>query len=394
MIQSQSLKEKVSAFIESRISNEYGFHDLSHTQNVVDAVQQIGLLEKLPPDQLEKLEIASWWHDAGYYDGYEDHEERSAKLASVYLKEIGKSDWELEVSEIITATKPNAISNTIEQKIIQDADMSHLGSLNFWDRNDKLRRELAYTRNKEMTDIEWVDFEIDFLGKHQWQTTSGFELYEFRKQKHLKALRKQKLRLEAAKAQTPEELLLIEQTLYGDEKTVKKERARGADTLYRTLYRTQLTQNSQADSKANIMLSINAVVISVAITYLLPRLKESTQYIIPTIILITISLISYVLATLSTRPKIIKVNITKEDLVNRKVNFLFFGNLPSMSLEQYKMGMNDLIDDEKYLFDLMNTDAYFRGLVLAKKYKYLRLCYNVFMYGFVFAVLAFGFFSL
>jgi hypothetical protein len=33
---------------------------------------------------------------------------------------------------------------------------------------------------------------------------------------------------------------------------------------------------------------------------------------------------------------------------------------------------------------------YYLGKVLAKKYQYLSICYNIFMYGIIISVLAFG----
>src|SRR3712207_7617265 len=38
----------------------------------------------------------------------------------------------------------------------------------------------------------------------------------------------------------------------------------------------------------------------------------------------------------------------------------------------------------------MIKDVYFLGIVLAQKYRYLRISYNIFMYGLIVAVLAFG----
>lgn len=49
-----------------------------------------------------------------------------------------------------------------------------------------------------------------------------------------------------------------------------------------------------------------------------------------------------------------------------------------------------MIKDSDFLYSSMTRDLYYLGVVLAKKYRLLRISYNVFMYGLIIAVLAFG----
>jgi hypothetical protein len=110
---------------------------------------------------------------------------------------------------------------------------------------------------------------------------------------------------------------------------------------------------------------------------------------IPTIILTITCLISMVYATLSTRPKVTEGKVTKEAIRQRKANLLFFGNFHSMTLEEFQWGVNEMLKDPEFLYSSMSRDLYFLGIVLAKKYRYLSYCYNVFMYGLIISVLAF-----
>jgi hypothetical protein len=52
--------------------------------------------------------------------------------------------------------------------------------------------------------------------------------------------------------------------------------------------------------------------------------------------------------------------------------------------------MKELLNSRDYLYDSMIKDTYFLGIVLAKKYKYLRISYNIFMYGLIFVMIAFA----
>ena len=50
----------------------------------------------------------------------------------------------------------------------------------------------------------------------------------------------------------------------------------------------------------------------------------------------------------------------------------------------------EMMNDKDYLYGSMIKDLYFLGKVLERKYRYLRLCYIVFMYGLIASIIAFG----
>jgi hypothetical protein len=160
--------------------------------------------------------------------------------------------------------------------------------------------------------------------------------------------------------------------------------------MYRTTYRTHTNLSSMADSKANLMLSVNAIVISIVVSNMIPKLGENSRLILPTILLTLTCLGSMIYATLSTRPKVTEGNTTREMIKGRKVNLLFFGNFHNMNLEDFQWGVNEMLRDSDFLYSSMSRDLYFLGIVLAKKYKYLSICYNIFMYGLIISVLSFG----
>jgi Family of unknown function (DUF5706) len=165
---------------------------------------------------------------------------------------------------------------------------------------------------------------------------------------------------------------------------------RGVETMYRTMYQTHTNLSSMADSKANLMLSVNAIVISILISNLLPKLHDSPKLIVPTILLTLTCLGSMVFATLSTRPKVTEGKSTRESIKQRKVNLLFFGNFYNMKLDDFQWGVNEMLRDQDFLYSSMSRDLYFLGIVLAKKYRFLSICYNLFMFGLITSVLAFG----
>ena len=148
-----------------------------------------------------------------------------------------------------------------------------------------------------------------------------------------------------------------------------------------------------ADSKANILLSVNAIIISVCLSVLVPKLDapKNTHLIIPTFFLLLSSVLTIIFAILSTKPNVTKTNFTKQDIADRKVNLLFFGNFQQMLFDDFNNSMKDLIKDRNYIYDSLTKDLYFLGKVLDRKYKLLSVTYQIFMAGIIISVLSFAY---
>lgn len=401
----QLVGEHATLHIQNNVSKEYVFHDLTHTQQVVEAVVEMAEEFHFNEAETEMMQIAAWFHDMGYDKGQDAHEERSAEYAEAFLV---KHNYEAEkiahIKSAILSTKMPQSPRTVYDKVLCDADMSHLGKKTYWERSSKIRQEILLTKGKTMTEEEWTDFELSFMLGQQYHTPIAEMLYDKRKAKNIKQLRKQQSRLNPYEAITVDEISekverqkKQEQEMFGDSPikesdSIKEKRlVRGVETMFRTTYQTHNNLSAMADHKANMMLSINTICISIIASTLIPRIMDgnNNRLIVPTTILLVVCLVSMIYATLSTRPKVTEGNISKEDIEKRKANLLFFGNFYNMQLPDFQWGVKEMIKDPDYLYSTMSKDIYFLGVVLAKKYRYLSICYNVFMYGLILTVLAF-----
>ena len=400
-------EQHVSEFIQNKVGAEHVFHDLSHTEEVVASALEIAGGYEITERELELILLAAWFHDVGYSEGGEGHEERGCDHARDFLKKYDFSEAELKlICECIMATKVPQEPKNHFQEILADADMAHLGRKTYWERTGRLRQEFLMTKGLMMSEPEWIDFEINFMTNHRYHTDFASELYDKRKHKHIRQLIKQKLRLNPKEFDSMEALAKsdiertkkqekfkkkIAKTGYPGELELKELRlGRGVETMYRTTYRTHVSLSAIADNKANIMLSINAIIISIVLPQLVPNFATNPKLIIPTLILLTVCLVAMFYATLSTRPKVTEGKVTIEDIKNRKGNLLFFGNFYKMPLKDYDWGVKEMIKDNDYLYGTMTRDIYYLGIVLAKKYRYLSICYQVFMYGLIVSVIAFA----
>ncbi len=398
----QETESYITDYFAKHISSEYVFHDLEHTVQTVAAARTLGEGFQLEERDMLLLLLATWFHDTGYSEGPKEHEERSCNNADHFLR--GKiSDAELQtVFSLIRATKVPQAPQTVLEQIICDADLSHLGMEIYWDRTGKLRQEFILARKTVMSEQDWVDFELNFMLNHNYHTAVANEFFNKRKAKHIQQLLKQKRRLNPDQAATMEELALVDdkdkkndisKILRESEKELKQARmGRGVETMYRTTYRTHTNLSAMADSKANLMLSVNGIVIGIVVSSIIPKLLEKfdPRLAIPTGILTIFCLGSMIFATLATRPKVTEGKVTRESIKQRKANLLFFGNFYNMPLEDFQWGVNEMLKDSDFLYSSMSRDLYFLGKVLAQKYHYLSICYNIFMYGLIVSVAAFA----
>lgn len=177
-----------------------------------------------------------------------------------------------------------------------------------------------------------------------------------------------------------------------------KGQEKGRDTLFRVAYCNQINLIQIADNKANIIISINTMIISsiIAITgYGMVAEKiayDKTSFIIPITCIILSCLVSVVFAINAARPKLIKAKTTID--TSEKSSLLFFGVIAQYTQEQYLFQVNKMLSSEKDIYDSMTIDLYSQGIILKRKYTLLSYAYSIFMFGFIFSVLIFlGFFT-
>lgn len=375
----------VSNLLKDKLSNLYSYHNFNHTLTVVNAVKELCKKEDVNKEDKELLLVAAWFHDTGYIEGYENHEHESVKIATSFLKEKEQSDEFIEkVSGLILATVKEYVPKTHLEKIIKDADFAHLMGVEYETTCELLRIELKNTWNLNFSNAEWAKENMGFLlNKHRFYTDYAIKKWQPLKEKNLLLVQKRIDREEKKAADK------IEKENKNKDKIEKPDR--GVDTLFRVTLGNHTRLSGIADSKANILLSVNAIIISIALSSIIPKLDspKNAHLVIPTFIMLISSVTTIIFAILSTRPKVTTGTFTREDIENKKINLLFFGNFYKMPLHEYDWAMNEMMKDRDYLYSTMIKDLYYLGLVLQRKYNLLRIAYNLFMIGIIITVIAF-----
>jgi hypothetical protein len=262
--------------------------------------------------------------------------------------------------------------------LMKDADTSNLGQENFFEITEQLRQELNTVNGEGIDEKTWDSINLEFLKEHEFYTVEAKNRFTEAKKKHIKKIEK-KLKKADKKEKEKESPNLL---------TIGA--SKSAQTQFKTALRNHIDLSSIADNKANMMISVNALIITVALPLMGSRIAEDGKMLIPTLVLLAVCITTMVFATLATRPIRMKGRSSMEDIQQKKSNLFFFGNFYQMSFPEYEDGMREVIGNEEILDNAITRDLFFLGKALGKKYEYLRLCYSIFMYGLICVVLTFG----
>lgn len=390
MTVNNTLLEKVSTFVSHRFEvnkkRSTGiYHDFMHTKETVETGKMIAEGMKLPDQSIILVMLACWFHDIGHMESDKEHEEKSAEIAEAFLAEQGvDQETRKLIKGCILATKIPQSPQNLLQEVVCDADLSHLGSDNYKQKSELLRIELEKDRDVPFTDIEWLQLNIDFFREHSFFTSYGREMFNGKKEENLvilqNELKKEKLRKKRKK--------VAKKRNEENKNSAANNRGveRNMEVYYRTSSRNHVSFSAIVDQKANIMIQTNSLIFSIIISLLVRKLDQLPDLIIPTFLMLFTCVATIITSVLATRPKVTRHETTMEDIKNRKANLLFFGSFVNLDLDQYEWGVKEMLKDKPYYITNMIRDTYYLGKVLDKKYKFLKLSYDIFMVGLVLSI--------
>lgn len=389
----KNVENYATEILETQLPPNSVFRDLKYTRKVVDAVQTIGTNEKLSIEEIELVQIAAWFRNTGYSDTYLGYEEVSKSIAADFLsKENVSVEKTNQILECILGAEGNKPIQRIAQVLV-DAEQAAFLEGNYKVTLDRLGQEFFAIKKVEQSKVEGVQNFLDTILKYEFHTTYGKEVLVPARDKVKTKLENRLNKLQKVVDESlSSELGVTSAQLKAMKKKLLKVEGRperGIETMFRLTSQNHIKLSGIADSKANIMISINSIIISVVLGSLMQKLDTDEHLIIPTIILLAVNLGALIFAVLSLRPNISDGLFTREDIENQKTNLLFFGNFHKMKRADYHWGMNRLMEDANFLYSNLIDDIYFLGLVLARKYKLLRTSYTVFLFGMVVVVIAF-----
>ena len=366
-------KDYAKELLSQKLPVGITFHNWDHTQQVFDNVRFLAQEAGCSSEDIEKLELAALFHDTGFVRSYNNHEAESCIIAREYLEEKKYKEADIEqVCSLIMSTRMDKVPKDLLAQIINDADMAHLGKKKYKRRGKNLRKEEALALKKTYSDEEWHRKNLDFFKQHQYFTSAAKSTFNKRKKKNLKKVKKRLKKVIKAE---------MAKTSISDNKAARM--------IFKTALRNHIDLTNIADQKANIMLSICAVILTLGMPLFATYMMDRQMLLIPASVFLLTCALTMIFATMATRPVKTDGKTDTSQLFSGKNNLFFFGNFYNLKLKTYQEAVKRLMENKSKLDNHIINDLYYLGLTLGKKFKILRVCYTIFMIGISLTIISF-----
>ena len=357
------------------------YHNYELAAKLVEAIEEVGGQADLAPTSIEMLCIAAWFYPTGYLSSYDQPTEETINNIAKFLaaEDYPKAKTE-KIKDFIRLVEAQKVPVNVEQEVFHDAFHALQHGAMYPAKIALLQLEKELFQKAALPKEQWVQLQMQKLLMTKFYTPYGKLTFESDLANNILSTKGQLQKIKKKKnffvaPVTPNAFQGLEEAVPN----------RAIQTFFRTNYRNHINLSAIADNKANIMISVNAILLSVLISVMTYKnLTETKPMILMAIIVFFITgLTSLIFAVLSARPKITTVNKQSKDKILNQKNIVFFGNFVHLDLDQYEEAMNAVFRDSELMYGNMVRDLYFLGKVLDKKYRYLSTSYNIFMVGFV-----------
>ncbi len=373
----QATEAHVQHLLEQKIPKEMAKMKEKSTRKMLKAAQRLADEVELPADDRYILELAVVFTNAGYSESLHNPYFHSSKVAKAYMSAEKFAEKTIErVSQCLNTNLPEAKPRDLTEEVYQDVRASLYADKKYVKKTlPKIQAEEQIEARNPIKSAEWLREHRAELKEIEFNTEPAQELYEKRLKKNLKKIKK--LRKKKEKGISKYEAPI--------------DKSKSAQVILKTALRNHIDLTNIADGKSNIMLSINAIIITIAAPLLTRYIADNGYLIIPMTVLIITCVTSIIFAALATRPIKMDGETNIDKVMDRPgSNLFFFGNFFNVPLLDYQRGMKQVLRDTEVLERSIINDLYFLGLALGKKFNLLRVCYLVFMVGIACSVLAYA----
>lgn len=402
--------DQIEMYATKRMTNELPdkivYHDIEHTHRLIKVIKEIGSEENISDEEMELCLMAGWLMNLGFIemdhndvdnpkDLFEECKKHNMRLGEAFLKEIEYPEARID-----------AVLAIMREGVFEDYNRSKLGAIlsdaatSDWALPEgkkllkKLYEEFLLTGIVSFGKSSWYDAVLNYLYKHQYLTAYAKEQFNPKKKRLIEKVEKEKKSREKADNQlirkemeiSDEELKKLKKSL----SSVNGRDERGIQTMFRTTSRNHYTISQMIDRKANIMISINAILLSLIMSRIIGTIDTFCIHNSPILVILICSTISIACAILAITPPKTHGKFEESTVRNKEGNLLYFGNFHNMKLRDYEWGMLQMLNDHNYLYGSMIRDLYFLGQTLRVKSKLIRFSLGSFVIG-IFAAVVFFF---
>jgi len=157
------------------------------------------------------------------------------------------------------------------------------------------------------------------------------------------------------------------------------------DHMLRQSRMNMVSFSQMADTKANILLSISSVLLTITLT----RISDP-KFTLSLVVLITFLLVTIFLALMTVFPKLHSLLPKKHSTKDPDYNPFFFANYANIPYDEYSGDLEKTMNNSDRTYEIMIKEIYYSGIYLEKsKYVYIRFGYMSFFAGLLFSTIIF-----
>ena len=382
------------------------YHDIAYVKRVVEAVEEIASEESVTQEEKDLVLSAAWLSNLGFTDPeiieqIENPEDlfvlankRSQEMSDTYLDSIQMpEEQKQQILNIIEESQLNVENTNTLSRILEDALTIDWGKPKSKGKVKRLYEEFLLTGAVSYGKSSWYDSVLTYLRGHQFKTSYGKNHLEQGKLALIQKVEKEKKELDKTESTILKKELNISDTelkkLKKSLTSVKGRDERGIQTLFRTTSRNHYTLNQMVDRKANIMISVNAILLSLIISRTIGQVETWCIHNSPILIMLITSIASMIFAVVAIIPFKTQGIFTESQIREKKGNLLYYGNIHKMNYRDYEWGMLAMLNDGDFLYSSMIRDLYFLGQTLQKKSRMIRTSLGLFILGLVVSTIVF-----
>ncbi len=356
------------------------YHTPRRAARVAAACRTIGRHVRLEKEALAGVEVAAWLHELGFVQTPHKPVEGSLALARAFLEKYRYAPASAEIIlNCIRAAHNEKLPQSPAEEVLCDASRVEWAGKNYPKGSQRLRLERALAADQRYSDAAWLQEQASQMESYGFRTPFASVYLESPRRANLRKLQKQ-MRTQGKEAATPVSPAPLVAAGKVD---------RAADTLFRVTLKDLVDLISITDRKAQVMINVNVIMISLILSVLVRKLDENPGLALPTFLLLAVCTSIAVLAVLSTRVVFHHLRQSEDAAKGRPQNLVAMAYFFKISLDDYKTGMHELVRSPDRLYDNLTENIYHLRSVLEKKSRYLKLAYDLFIFGLPLSVVAY-----
>jgi hypothetical protein len=379
--QLQLARRHVADFFQQRQDPRLPWRQERLSERIAELAEELGHSDAADPQAIHDAVLAAWFYPLGYYFDPQQPTDGARRALSAF----GAPEAAELYRQLAAPHTPAAalLADAVAIATWLDEGAAEL---------QLLEKELSSHAGATPDRTEWAQWRLQNLLNFRFASQAGRRLYQPLLSRRIQEYKNRLEKWVRSAADTPAAALPESEVEFAD--LNESPPIRLAQTYFRTVFRNHIHLSAIADNKAHIMISVNAILISVLISFASYRNLAETKpmVLLPVVIFLVTGLASLIAAVLSARPRVTALNsgpAAPADPAQQRRNLAFFGNFAGLSEARFLQLLSENLRDGSLLYGNLARDLYHLGRVLDHKYRYLSVAYNIFMVGLVATVVAF-----